>query len=443
MSTFKFLKWFTGTVVLLFAQRSFSQDTLTVQEAIATALHNNYDILLSKEDSASIAITNRYRNAVFLPTLNASSTLLFNNNAQKTKLSDGTERNRSGIHASNINAALSLNWTLFDGLRMFIAQDLLDVNIIRGNLTIKNQVVNTVSDVIKTYFDIVQQKQQLKNIDELMALSSDRLKLAQYRLDIGVGIKPDVLQAQIDYNNQKALRVNQLALIDQRKYALNRLMNVPQNVNYEVSDTVLVNNDLVLGSLLNNIDEVSPALQLSRIDIDIASINVKMAKTARYPTIAFTSAYNFNRNSSNSVTNPSFQPLFTLNRGFNYGFTASIPIFNRFSVKQQIKQAELFVDYSRLRYENQQTIVNTDILNNYRSYLAQKEIVTINDSSVVLARENLTIERERYRLGATTFIELRQAEENLARALSNTTTTLYNLKVAETELLRLRGELVR
>jgi len=276
-----------------------------------------------------------------------------------------------------------------------------------------------------------------------MALSADRLKLSQYRLDIGVGIKPDVLQAQIDYNNQKALRVNQLALIDQRKQQLNRLMNVPQNINYEVYDSILVNNDLVLGALLNNIDQTNPSLQLSKLDIDIADINVRLAKAARYPTIAFTSAYNFSRNSSNQVTNPSFQPLFTLNRGFNYGLTASIPIFNRFNIKQQIKQAELTVDYSRLRYENEQSVVNTDILTNYRSYVAQREIVSINDSSITLARENLNIERERYRLGATTFIELRQAEENLARALSNSTTTLYNLKVAETELLRLRGDLVR
>jgi outer membrane protein len=443
MSTFKFLKWGIGMISLFFANGTFAQDTLTVEEAVATALHNNYDILLSREDSASIAITNRYRNAIFLPTLNANSTLLFNNNAQKTKLSDGTERNRSGIHSTNASAALALNWTLFDGLRMFIARDLIDVNIIRGNLTIKNQIVNSIADVIRTYFDIVQQKQQLKNVDELMLLSADRLKLAQYRLDIGVGIRPDMLQAQIDYNNEKALRVNQLALIDQRKQELNRLMNVQQTLDYEVVDTILVNMDLVLGNLLTNVDQVSPALQLSKVDIDIANINVKLAKAARYPTIAFTSAYNFNRSNSNSVTNPSFQPLFTLNSGLNYGLTASIPIFNRFTIKQQIKQAQLSVDYSRLQYENQQSIVNTNILNNFRSYIAQKEIVAINDSSVVLARENLGIERERYRLGATTFIELRQAEENLARALSNSTTTLYNLKVAETELLRLRGELVR
>lgn len=442
MSIFKIFRG-AGIITLFFGTTSFAQDTLTVEQAIATALHNNYDILLSREDSASVAISNQYRNAVFLPTLNANSTILFNNNAQSTKLSDGTERNRNGIHSNNINAALSLNWTLFDGFRMFILRDRLDVSILRGNLTIKNQVVNTVSDVIKTYYDIVRQKQQLKNVEEQMMLSGDRLRLARYRLDIGVGIKPDVLQAQIDYNTQRAAQINQLSLIDQRKQDLNRLMNVPQTVNYEVSDTIAPGPDLLLGSLMNGIEDVSPALRLARVDIDLAHLDVREARALRYPTIAFTSAYNFSRNSSNSVVNPSFQPLFTLNRGFNYGVTASIPLFNRFSVKQQIKQAELAVDYTQLQFDNQRSLVNTNILNNYRSYIAQKQIVAVNDSSVVLARENLNIERERYRLGATTFIELRQAEENLANAIFSSITTRYNLKIAETELLRLRGELVR
>jgi outer membrane protein len=443
MSISRFSKWSIGVFVFCFGSRSFAQDTLTVDEAIATALHNNYDILLSKQDSASLAITNVYRNAVFLPTLNAGSTILFNNNAQIQKLSDGTERNRTGIRSNNMTAALNLNWTLFDGFRMFIYRDRLDVSMLRGSLTIKNQIINSVADVIKTYYDVVRQKQQLRNVEELMALSADRLRLSQYKLDIGVGIKPDVLQAQIDYNAQRALQINQLSLIDQRKQDLNRLMNVPQTLNYEVVDTILVESDLVLGSLLNNITETSPALQIARVDIDLARLDVREARALRYPTIGFVSAYNFNRTSNNTVVNPIQQPLYSLNRGLNYGLTANIPIFNRFTVKQQIKQAELSVNYSQLQFENQQSIVNTNILNNYRSYVAQRQIAAVNDSSVVLARENLVIERERYRLGATTFIELRQAEENLANALVNAVTTRYNLKIAETELLRLRGELVK
>lgn len=442
MSTFKSLKWSIRIIVLLFGNIASAQDTLTVEKAIATALNNNYDILLSRQDSASVAISNEYRNAVFLPTLNANSTLLYNNSTTRSKFVS-RDTTRKGIHTSNLNASLNLNWTLFDGFRMFIARDRLDVAMMRGNLVIKNQVVNTVSDVIKTYYDIVRQKQLLKNVQEQMTLSADRLRLAQYKLDIGVGIKPDVLQAQIDYNTQHAAQINQLAVIDQRKHELNRLMNVPQTVNYEVIDTILVTSDLVLGNLMNGIEESSPALRLARTEIDLAHLDVREAKALRFPTIGFTSAYSFSRNTNNSVVNPIAQALFNQNRGFNYGLTASIPIFNRFTVKQQIRQAELAVNYSQLQLENQQSIVNTNILNNYRSYVAQREIVGVNDSSVVLARENLSIERERYRLGATTFIELRQAEENLANAITNAITTRYNLKVAETELLRLRGDLVR
>jgi outer membrane protein len=436
-----------GSVLILsllsISSIALAQDTLTVEKAIATALNNNYDILLSKEDSASAAISYEYRNAVFLPTLNASSTVLFNNNAQTSKFTDGTERNRTGLKASNVNAALNLNWTLFDGLRMFILRDRLDVAMVQGSLTIRNQVVNTVSDVIKTYYDIVRQRQLLRAVEELMILSSDRLRLAQYKLDIGVGVKPDVLQAQIDYNSQRAAQINQLSIIDQRKQELNRLMNVPQNVNYQVTDTISVDTDLVLGALLNNIAETSPALQLARTNVDVARLDVREAKALRYPTVSFLSAYSFSRSNNNSVVNPVAQPLFSQNRGINYGVTASIPIFNRFSVRQQIRQAELAVNYRQMQYENQQSIINTDILNNYRTYLAQREIVAVNDSNVVLARENLSIERERYRLGATTFIELRQAEENLANSVAQSITTRYNLKIAETELLRLHGDIIR
>lgn len=276
-----------------------------------------------------------------------------------------------------------------------------------------------------------------------MSLSADRLRLAQYKLDIGVGIKPDVLQAQIDYNTQHASQINQLAVIDQRKHDLNRLMNVPQTVNYEVVDTILVAYDLILGDLLKGIEQSSPTLLLARTDIELAHLDVREAKALRFPTVAFTSAYSYSRNNNNSVVNPIAQALFNQNRGFNYGLTASIPILNRFTVRQQILQAKLSEDYTRIQLENQQAIVNTNILNNYRSYVAQKEISGVNDSSVVLARENLIIERERYRLGATTFIELRQAEENLANAVTNSITTRYNLKVAETELLRLHGDLIR
>ncbi|MGV3529485.1 MAG: TolC family protein [Flavisolibacter sp.] len=429
-------------ISLALAATGRAQDTLTLEMAVATALRNNYEILLSKNDSAIAAINYEYRNAAFYPRLNASGTLLFNRNRSNQKLADGTERNSSGIRTTNFSSAINLNWTVFDGFRMFVLRDQLDQDVKIGNLMIKNQVITTVSDVVKTYFDIVRQRQQLANIREQMAFSEDRLKLAQYRLDIGVGIKPDVLQAQIDFNNQRGAEANQLALIDQRKQALNLLMNVPRDITYNVQDSIPLQQTLRVGDLINGLEDTNPQLQIARANIDLAALDIRSAKASRWPTVSLISAYNFSRVSNNTAVNP-FTPLFNMNRGWNYGVTASIPIFNNFTVKQQIRQAELALNYRQLQYESQQANLTTDILNSYRAYQAQREVVTIAENNVGLARENLNIEKERYRLGRTTFIELRQAEENVATALTNLINARYNLKVAETDLLQIKGDLIR
>jgi outer membrane protein TolC len=219
-------------------------------------------------------------------------------------------------------------------------------------------------------------------------------------------------------------------------------MNVNPATDYKVSDTIPVETSLVLGNLLSNLSQTSPELQLARTNIEAAELNVRLAKTARYPTVSIVSAYNFNRTSNNQVINQ-FSPLFNLNRGWNYGLTINFPILNNFTVRQQIRQAELAVNYQQLQYQNQELVLNTNLLNSFTNYEAQKNVVTTLDSSVALARENLFIERERYRLGRTTFIELRQAEENVSTIITNLINARYNLKVAETEILRLRGELVR
>ena len=431
---------FSLLVILFFSKGLFSQDSLTVEQAVAYALRNNYNILLARNDSAIAAIDYDLRNGIFLPNINAGATYLVNNNNQKQTLADGSERDRKGIRSNNLNASLNLSWTIFDGFRMFLLRDQLDIAVTRGNLVVKNAVINTVASVINTYYDIVRQQQQLKNIEEQMQFAAERLRLAQYKFDIGVGIKPDVLQAQIDLNNRKAVQVNQLALIDQTRQSLNQFMNVAPSANYKVADTIIARRDIVLGNLLVNI--TSPELELTRTDVEAARLNVKLAKTARYPTLSIISAYNFSRTSNNQVINQ-FSPLFNLNRGFNYGVTASIPILNNFTVKQQIRQAELAVNFGELQYESQASLLNTNLVNTYRNYQAQQQIVATLDSSVRLSRENLFIESERYRLGRTTFIELKQAEENVSTSITLLINAQYNLKVAETELLRLRGELVR
>ncbi len=62
----------------------------------------------------------------FYPALNASTGLVYNNNNQLQKFSDGTTRERNGIRSNNLAGAVQLNWTLFDGFKMFATRDKLN-----------------------------------------------------------------------------------------------------------------------------------------------------------------------------------------------------------------------------------------------------------------------------------------------------------------------------
>src|SRR5215213_3464667 len=86
-----------------------SQRLLTLEEAIATALQNNYDILLSKNDSAVAALDYSFRDAAFYPRLNANIGMVFNNNNQKQTLANGTVRKGNNLKSNNISSQLALN----------------------------------------------------------------------------------------------------------------------------------------------------------------------------------------------------------------------------------------------------------------------------------------------------------------------------------------------
>jgi Outer membrane protein len=105
--------------VLFLSLPATAQRMLTLEEAIATALKNNYDILLAQNDSAAAALDLSYKNAAFLPRLNGNLGTVWNNNNTRQILADGTKRESKGLKSNTITAQLALNWTLFDGLKMF------------------------------------------------------------------------------------------------------------------------------------------------------------------------------------------------------------------------------------------------------------------------------------------------------------------------------------
>ena len=93
----KQLRIFGILFFLFIAINARSQQLLTVEQAVAAAIENNYDIQLLRNDSALAALNNSYAYAALLPRLNANTGIIFNNNNTRQKLADGTQRKQGGI----------------------------------------------------------------------------------------------------------------------------------------------------------------------------------------------------------------------------------------------------------------------------------------------------------------------------------------------------------
>ena len=432
---------FIFSFALFFAPLTYAQKILTIEEAIAATLKNNFDIQLLRNDSAAYALDKSYARAAFLPRLNATAGYVANNNDQKQRFSDGTKRESKGIRSNNLTGSIQLNWTLFDGFKMFATRDKLAEFVRLGELNIKKQMVSSIAAIINNYYNIVRQKQQLKAIEEQMGINEERVKLAEKKFSVGLGAKPELLQAKVDLNAQKAARLQQQTLIDQLKEQLNALMNVAMNTRYEVADSIPIKNNIILDDIINGAG-TNPSLLVIKKNIDITKLTLKEKKADRYPVVTFNSAYNYSKTDNKSVVNP-FTPLYNRNNGFNYGVGVTIPILNGFNVKRQIQQTQLDIDYLNLSYNAQKAKIDLGITNAFKDYELQKKMLVLEEENILLAKENVFIAVERLRLGISTYLELRETQKSLEQAYDRLIAARYNTKLAETELLRLKGDLVK
>jgi outer membrane protein len=436
-------------VQIICIQTAFSQTqpVMTVKDAIAMALEYNYDIRLSKNDSSIAALDYSYRNAVFLPRITALASNNWTDNDQTQEFV--TSGVRSGnVNSANVSAGVTLNWVLFDGLKMFTTRKKAEEYIELGSLVIKEQVINTIAEVVNTYYNIVGQKEQLKAIRQQMEISQIRVDLAQRKLDIGAGAKPELLQSQLDLNAFKAAEIREETDILQLKQILNQLIRPATGTDaggliteYEVSDSIPINLALNLADIQGQVNVQNPTLQITQKNIDLSYLTLKQIKADRWPLVQFNGGYNFSRTDNDVTVNP-FLSLYTKNNGFNYGFSASMPIINYRNISRLAHQEELNISYQNLLLESQKSQLQLSVVNAYKDFEYQMKSLALEEGNIQLANENVNIMLETYRLGNTTYIQLREAQITLAEAYNRLIAARYNTKVAETELLRLKGEIV-
>jgi outer membrane protein len=428
-----------------FQNTAYAQEQISLEQVIALALEKNYDVRLAKNTSEAYATNQGYAWAAFTPQINGTATITRSNNNQELHIRnpDMTIRETNGKAVSNnANASVQLNWTLFDGTKMFATVERVRYINAQGELLVKDQMVTTIATVINNYYDIVRQKQQLKATQQQMAVSEERVKLAERKLQVGTGGKPELLQAKVDFNAQRTLTIQQEALIIQLKEQLNALVDSQLPVAYDVADTIIINLDLKQEELASNLELTNYSLRASSMNMNIARLSLRERRAELFPVLSFNAAYNYTKTDNIKLIDP-FSAIYRQTDGYNYGLTLTVPILNGFNTRRLIKQAHINLSTQQLFYDQLKTNVSANLKNAYVDYDNAKRILLIEEETILLAKENVYIALEGFKRGITTFIELRTAQQSLADAYNRLINARYLAKVAETELLRLNGGLLK
>jgi outer membrane protein len=427
---------------LIFVSSVHAQQEVTLEQVVAMALERNYEILIAKNDAKSAKTDVNYAWGAFLPQVNASASTTWNTNDQELRFQDATRNNSGKAESNNTAASVQLNWVLFDGTRMFATRERISAISEQGDLLVKNQMVNTIAIAITSYYDIVRQKQQLKAIQEQMSVSEERVKLAERKLQVGTGIKPELLQAKVDYNQQRSQVVQQESTIAQLKEQLNTMVGMQLPTPYDVADTILIDLNLQLDETLQNVENTSFALRAQRENVRISNLILRERRAEYLPFLNFNAAFNYSETDNIRLINP-FGALYSQQQGLNYGFGVTLPILNGFNTRRLNQQAKILIDRTELQYGQLKMAVDMSLKTAFINYENARRILSVEEETIGLAKENVYIALEGFKRGVTTFIELRTAQQSLADAYNRLITARYNTKVAETQFLQLSGKLIR
>jgi len=414
-----------------------AQDILTVEEAVQIALENNYQIKIAANELQIDEVSVSVGNAGMLPQVGLN--LMDNNSVQylSQTRSDGSVVERDNAKNNSLNYGIAMDWTLFDGLRMFADYEQLKETQKLGEAQLKQVILNRVGEVMITYFDLVQQKQQLTALDSTIIISEQRVDLAHNRFTIGKASKLEVLNAQVDLNTDETLMQRQKELYVNTKVQLNEYLARDLKIDFEVVPEIFVDQALQLPELETLVEKENPTLQVEQINKRISELELKQTKALRYPTIFASTGYNFGRTESSLG--------FTTNsnsRGWNYGFGASLNVFDGFNQNRNEKIAKIQIENTEVaiaqRTQELMSLVNTT----YQTYLTNISLIELEGKNEAIAQENMEITVEKYRIGIIPTIEFRTAQLNYINAKVRHSNAKFQAKLSEIILKQLAGNLV-
>ncbi len=428
-------------VLFTFIYNSVSaQKLLSLEESIQLGLQNHYSIQISKKREKQALNDNTPGNAGFLPTITGTLNKNYTISGLDQEFFGGLRPPliQSGVNSNSSNGGLAMAWTLYDGKGMFILRDRFKELQNLGAKQTETAIENLISLISSSYYDLIRQNLRVNNFKKGLEISNDRLKLAKDRYEVGQGSKVDYYSAQVDYNEDKALLIAQEQSYLNTKISYNTLLVRNHREEFNVDSKIDLLPKLNLPELKEFALKQNPTLISALLTKKITDLDTKSIQSLQMPQIDLLAGYNMNQVNNGAG--------FGVQRGtsdvLNYGLRATINIFDGYNQKRRVQNAKINAEIAQLQVDDLKNTLTSTLERAFVTYENALNLISLETENYAIAKQNIDIAFDRFKVGIATSYELREVQRNAVSAETRLIETKFAAKAAEIELIRLSGNLL-
>lgn len=425
-------------LLLIIASCSLSalqaQNKYTLQECVDIALDNNRSIKQQALNKQQKEIAYNQARADLLPSLNASvgQNFVFGRSLSL----DNTYQNTNSQQSSfNIGSDI----TLFDGLKMKYNIDARKVEVFISEADLEKIQDDIVMSVSTAFLQVLMNKELLQIANDQLLLTKTNLARLNELVNSGRMAKGELLeleaqQAQEEFSQIQADNNLKLSLLD-----LAQIMEIEDFKNFDVvvPENIMIDEGVLLSP--TNIYESAliarPEIRGAQYRVESSKKDILIARSAYFPSLSFGLSVGTGYYNLSARPNESFGAQFKNNRSTSLGFNLRIPIFNKFQVRNNVKNAQIALEYSKLEIDKTKLELRKRIEQAFYNAVGAESRWGAAQKSEAASKEAYRFAEQKYDNGRATSYELTQAKSNLAKVLSDLTQAKYEyvfrLKILE------------
>jgi len=438
------MRHFLSILIILSASSGFfaQQRTLSLDEAIATALQRNTILQQNTNNIEGYrsAVKNAYGN--LLPDLNASGSWNWSRSERKvgeTIIVQGNPFTLPGedVESRSYNVAASSSITLFDGLASwaYVSQTRNDLEAARQNLQRLKQDI--VFGTIQRYHNTLNVR-QLANVrrDDLeynrknLEIINERNKLGAvtladvYAQQVRVGnAELAVIQAENEFENLRSDLLNFLGISVIEDIAL---IDPLENGKAEIIEGERMLTEYGdINQLIDNARNNRPDLKGAQLALESAYNNVTVSRGGYYPQISNDYRFSMGANRIEDIDQ---------SRNYSVGISVFLPLFSGWATENSVQQAKVRAKNQELTLSELEREINISLKNTYLNLQAAKKRLEVSEQNVLSAQQNRQIEEEKYRLGSSSLVNLLLASSEYTLAQQNNINAKFDFLTLKSQL---------